>query len=201
MENLEHYIKLINNPYFLSHGLFDKEQRVVDGRGKPVPWITLPAIDFLQERVPKDIFVFEYGSGYSTLWWANRARKVIAVEHEDEWYEKMKPMFSNNIHVLRHRKEEPDYAASICSLKRANIDVVVVDGRNRVECIMRTLETVGDSTVIILDDSEREYYRDGIMALRDNGYKEVFFCGVAHLVYYTEKRTSIFYKGDNCLGL
>ncbi len=201
MGNMENYIKLINNPYFHRHGIFDEEQRVVDGNGNPVPWITLPAIDFLNDKVPQGLFVFEYGSGYGTLWWAKRARKVIAVEHEDIWYEKMKPMFPNNVHILRRKKEEPSYAESICDFKRTNVDIVIIDGRNRVECAKKAVETVKKSTVIILDDSERPHYAEGIEALTSRGYKELPFYGPAHLVYYTEKKTSIFYQGENCLGL
>ena len=45
----------------------------VNARGDPIPWITYPAIEFLQERVRPDWDVFEYGSGNSTRWYAARS--------------------------------------------------------------------------------------------------------------------------------
>src|SRR5262245_36157876 len=53
------------------------EHRPVDRVGRPMPWITYPAIRLLDERVPSKSRVFEYGGGHSTLWWAERAYEVV----------------------------------------------------------------------------------------------------------------------------
>ena len=54
------------------------------------PWISFSAIDFMKEILHPNMTVFEYGSGGSTLFWASRVKKVISVEHDKVWYEKMK---------------------------------------------------------------------------------------------------------------
>lgn len=48
--------------------------------GEPIPWYTYSAIAFLDERLPGDATVFEFGAGYSTLWYAARCSRVVAVE-------------------------------------------------------------------------------------------------------------------------
>jgi hypothetical protein len=49
------------------------------------PWLTFPAIRFLERIVRKDMRVWEYGSGGSTLFFAARAAEVLSVEHDPEW--------------------------------------------------------------------------------------------------------------------
>lgn len=53
--------------------------------------------------------VFEYGSGGSTLFWASRVSSVISVEHDRDWYQKLRPQLSSveDTHVL-YLLAEPD---------------------------------------------------------------------------------------------
>jgi precorrin-6B methylase 2 len=53
------------------------------------PWLTFGAIKFIEKIVRSDMQVFEYGSGGSTLFWSERVNKVVSIEHNKEWYEKM----------------------------------------------------------------------------------------------------------------
>ena len=49
----------------------------VDAAGKPIPWYTYPAIDFLRQLDLSERTVFDiHGSGKSTLFWAARAARV-----------------------------------------------------------------------------------------------------------------------------
>lgn len=59
------------------------------------PWMAFGAIDFLRNRITKSMKVFEYGSGGSTLFWAERAAKVISVEHHEGWYLQMQQELTN----------------------------------------------------------------------------------------------------------
>ena len=56
--------------------------RPIDAEGRPVPWYTYPAIEFLRQLDFANASVFEYGSGNSTLFWCSIAREVISVEDE-----------------------------------------------------------------------------------------------------------------------
>jgi len=54
-----------------------------------IPWITFEAIEFLKKSLRKDMSVFEYGSGGSTVFFAKRVKKIITVEHNPEWNQKV----------------------------------------------------------------------------------------------------------------
>jgi precorrin-6B methylase 2 len=49
------------------------------------PWITFAAIRYLEKNLKKDMRVYEYGAGGSTLFFAKRVREVISVEHDPNW--------------------------------------------------------------------------------------------------------------------
>src|SRR5581483_9355687 len=74
--------------------------------GSPVPWYTYPAIDFLEPRIAREFRVFEYGSGWSTLWWAERSREVHAVEHDEAWHGMVQARLPRNARVTLARGAE-----------------------------------------------------------------------------------------------
>lgn len=60
-------------------------ERSVDRLGRPVPWYTYPCTSFLETRITRSVRVFEYGAGMSSLWYAERVREVVSVEHDSVW--------------------------------------------------------------------------------------------------------------------
>ncbi len=84
-------IALKESGYLYDEGWFRSldEKRPVDKDGNPIPWFTYPAIEFLKERLTKEMTVFEYGSGSSTLFFAERVKEIISVETNKEWFNKI----------------------------------------------------------------------------------------------------------------
>jgi hypothetical protein len=131
--------------------------------GDSVPWMSYQAIAFLDERLNSDTSLFEYGSGFSKKFYAQRVRSVTSVEYDAEWHKKVGEMIPGNV-TIPHRPLEPPrvYEEAIAELP-TDFDVVV-DGRNRVRCLINSLRKVNAAGVIVLDDSERPKYREGIEA-------------------------------------
>jgi len=178
---------------------FDQKQ-AVDGKGKALPWVTYSFIDFIKERITKTQHIFEYGSGSSTIFYAERAGKVTSVEHDKGWFDKVKgtsPANAEMIFCELHRDGE--YARKAMLLDK-KFNIIIVDGRDRVNCCKYSLEALSPDGVIILDDSEREVYQPARLLLKENGFKEISFSGISPGLFY-EKATSVFYKASNCLGI
>jgi hypothetical protein len=55
----------------------------------PSPWLTFDAISFLKKWLQQhpQPYVFEYGSGGSTLFWLRYGCKCISIEHDKQWFE------------------------------------------------------------------------------------------------------------------
>jgi hypothetical protein len=172
----------------------------VDAAGRPVPWITYPAIDFLARHLRPEMSVFEYGCGHSTLWWAARVREVVACEHDRDWYERMRPRVPANV-TLRHVPLEIDGAYCRTAAETpGRFDIVVIDGRDRVNCARHSIAGLHAGGVIVWDNSEREEYRPGMEALRAAGFRQVEFLGMTP--GHNEKlETSVFYRDRNVFGL
>ncbi|CAM3526902.1 hypothetical protein [Marinicrinis lubricantis] len=172
----------------------------IDRQDNPIPWITYPALHFLENRISREMTVFEYGSGYSTLWWADKVKEVYTCEHDLKWEAKLRKEMPINVKM---QYIELDYGGDYCKevkKYKGEFDVVIVDGRDRVNCAMNAIDALKDDGVIIWDDTEREYYNDGQKYLEDEGFNRLDFKGMAALEY-REKRTTIFYKDINCLGI
>ena len=172
----------------------------VDRLGHPQPWWTLSAIDFIEERLSKDMEVFEYGAGGSTLWLCERVNRVTACEHDSAWYARIASKVPDNGRVLvRALGEKRAYVEAIVTTGRL-YDVVVVDGRNRVECAIQAVTALNDHGVLIWDDAQRAQYSRGFAHLHGQGMRRIDFCGVSPGAL-EKSMTSIFYRDTNCLGI
>ncbi|OYW13043.1 MAG: hypothetical protein B7Z55_17520 [Planctomycetales bacterium 12-60-4] len=143
------------------------------------PWVTYPALSWLDQNVTSTMRVFEFGSGGSTLYFAERTAEVFSVEHDPEWHAAVCQALSaanlTNCHLqvtqataaipgaadpyAAERKPElgnrfEAYARSIDAHPDASFDLVVVDGWARLACIQHALPKVKPGGFLLLDNSE-----------------------------------------------
>jgi len=173
---------------------------VVDASNNPVPWVTYPFIQFIGERLNNTIDVFEFGSGNSTLYYANKVATVTSVEHDKFWYDKIKSSMPSNVALFYSELTDGgDYCYYALKTKKL-YDIIIVDGMERVDCCINNITALKPSGVIIIDDTERHEYDKATAFLREKGFKRIDFWGTAPTVYYL-RCTTIFYKNNNCLGI
>lgn len=60
------------------------------------PWMTYPSIAFIKDILSKQNNVFEYGSGYSTLFFRELANRTVSVEHDPNWYNLVKEKITDD---------------------------------------------------------------------------------------------------------
>lgn len=202
VKSLPYWIELCGRASYLERsGWFKSRQRrqPVDSQGEPIPWITYPAIHFLNGRVRPEMRVFEFGSGASTLWWARRVRSVTSCEHDLAWFERTRASVPSNVQLSHVAREGQQYSREILRYERA-FEIVVIDGRDRVECAKNCLGALTADGVVIWDNSDREEYQPGFDFLLQHGFRRLDFTGLGPLVAF-DWCTSIFYRDQNCLGL
>lgn len=170
----------------------------VDENGNPIPWVTYSFIDFIKDRIHKELNVFEFGSGNSTLFYAQRVKKVTSVEHDREWFEKVvaaKPQ--NSEMILCELKADGEYCRIPATLNE-KFDIIIVDGRDRINCCKHSLGSLSPSGVVVLDNTERDSYQEAIDFMIKNGFKHIAFTGISP-GFFIKNSTSLFYKENNCL--
>jgi hypothetical protein len=172
----------------------------VDGEGNPIPWVTYSFIDFIKERLRKQHTIFEFGSGNSTFFYAKYAGLVVSVEHDKDWFEKIvKSKPENSEMIFCELVKGGDYCHMPVKLEE-KFDIIIVDGRDRVNCCKQAVNALSASGVVVLDDSERDKYKQAVDFLIISGFKHLSFSGISPGLFY-RKSTSVFYKSDNCLGI
>ena len=179
--------------------LSKRRREPLNREGQPIPWITYPSLSFLEPRIQRQMTVFEYGTGASTLWWSQRVDQVVACEHDRAWYERTRSMTPANVQLTLAPLADQQYAREILKYNRA-FDVVVIDGRDRVRCALNCVGALRESGVVIWDNSDRQEYQPGYDFLVENGFRRIDFWGMGPINTYGWC-TSIFYRAHNCLNI
>lgn len=171
-----------------------------DAQGAPLPWMNYEVVRFLDERLNKAHSLFEYGSGFSTLFYAARVDTVDSVEDSAYWFEKMQSKIPSNAKVMLQAKDvDGDYCRKISACAK-NYDVIVIDGRDRLHCLEQSFLKLTSGGVILLDDSSRERYQALVDLALEKGFRCLHFHGMKPTATGLH-RTSLFYRDGNCLNL
>lgn len=172
----------------------------VDQNEIPIPWITYPAIDFLSARIKPTFSVFEYGCGNSGFWWSERVSQVFSVEHDPYWYNIVHSKLKPNMHIMHKLLEKNAEYENCCTVPGLKFEIIIIDGRKRVKAMISSVKSLAENGVIILDNSDRSKYEEGIQYLLQIGFKKVEFWGMCPMVGF-KTCTSIFFRQSNCLEL
>ena len=186
---------LLKQPRYIKY-IFSWEKSPLD---LEVPWLGFDVKNWLDKNLNKEMVVFEYGSGGSTLYYAKKVKKIISVEHDKYWYEVVKnklaaggldnsefhlchpePIMNNEPNLYSSTDENyqgmtfEKYVEKINAYPDNYFDLVVVDGRARTSCLKQVLSKVKDGGYVLLDNSERSEYNLGIR-LFDKFVVKIFF--------------------------
>jgi hypothetical protein len=189
-------------PYLTDRGWIEssRRQESVDRNGQPIPWITYPALDFLERRIRPDMTVFEFGGGNSTLWWAQRTRHVTTAEHDASWASRLIEIIPSNVKLTHVRLVKGGDYSQHAKRSGGQYHIIVVDGRDRVNCAVSSVHSLRPDGVIVWDNTERRRYDPGIRALGEMEFRHIEFRGPAPINTW-ESETSVFYRPGNCLGI
>lgn len=182
------------------------------------PFYTPGAIKRIKALIHNNMRIFEWGSGISSIWYARQVGKYTCIEHSKEWYDKMSQSFDKNeinnaeiifceerilpddyvwekqwryYHILKHPPLNPqfrDYMAVIDQYPDSYFDCIVVDGRERIGCLIHAIPKLAEKGIIILDDSQRPRYKEAFTILNE-WEKELFDFGLA--------QTTLFYRSTD----
>jgi spermidine synthase len=178
---------------------FHKKQSI-NRKGEPIPWNNYSFLKFIEPRLQKTFEIFEYGSGNSTIWYAQRVKNIKAVENDQNWVNLVKLHLPANAEVVyKMLNEAKDYVQEV-KLADKQYDIVIVDGRRRNDCAIFAFDYLKPNGVMILDNSERADYQPIFEFMQAKGFKHLDFWGMPPSVAMNTC-TTIFYRDDNCFGI
>jgi len=140
--------------------------QAMDRTGKPLPWLTYPAIEWLKQSIKPHWKVCEYGVGQSTIWFSTRC-KVRGVERNPEWAKRVADINA----CITVQGDRTEYA----SFARASDTLVIIDGNWREDCAKHVCMVKPE--MVILDNSWD--YVAAVEVLRQTYTIEIPFVGFA----------------------
>ena len=176
-------------------------KKPIDRNRNPIPWLTYPAVSYLETRIRSNFDVFEYGSGNSTIWFSQRVNSVTTIEHDPDWWptiqKEIDPIENVSAGFIDHQTDA--YLQAVRSPEK-KYDLIIIDGRSRVETCKAAILSLKENGVIVFDNTERKYYQPAFDYLDTEGFKRLDFWGLAAGNPF-ETCTSIFYRSANCLNI
>lgn len=143
--------------------LFDRLLEKLYRRRHPdLPWLTPSANQILRTCLKETDHGAEFGSGRSTIWFSKQTASLISIEHNPEWYDKVKKELemlgqSNVTYLFRPQKTGEDplqsaYVREAQNLADSSLDYALVDGIYRDACVWVLLDKIAPGGLLIIDN-------------------------------------------------
>lgn len=133
------------------------------------PWMCPGTIRFCQSHLKPTMRAIEFGSGRSTLWFSQLVHQLISVEHNPAWHEKIASRLVDShrtnvdyrlVHLNHpestpeqlHYPQVPDYVAVADTLPDQSLDLAIVDGHYRTNCIRHLIPKIAPGGYLLVDD-------------------------------------------------
>jgi predicted O-methyltransferase YrrM len=128
------------------------------------PWLARPANSILESFLTKRDVGLEFGSGRSTLWFAQKVSALTSVEHNPVWHKKVTKELElrklANVNCLFVEKDVEDgkgqeaaYVRITEKFHKSSFDFILVDGAYRDSCALASLVLLRPGGILIIDDA------------------------------------------------
>lgn len=137
-----------------------------------LPWLTFPAIEYLLQLDLRDKTLFEWGSGDSTLFFSERCKKVISIEHDSVFFKKLE----NKPENVDLRFCPNNLFSEIIESFKEKFDVIFIDSEQRIECTEKALKFIKSDGLIIFDNAN--WHSKCCAMLRNANFLQIDFHGM-----------------------
>lgn len=135
------------------------------------PYMSMEERSFIEKFLNKSDTMLEWGSGGSTVCFAELVDKMYSIEHDKNWFDKINSIKPENVEYYfveqnaprtRPTKKEEfiNYINFIDTIGVERYDVVFVDGRARKFCALKALDYINKESKVIIHDWERPIYKE-----------------------------------------
>ncbi len=127
------------------------------------PWLTAHSIRLIESKLSRAMVGFEWGSGKSTIWFSSRLKHLTSVEHDPEWYEiisrriRRQGILNIDYRLALTNRGSDEYVSQIQSVPDASLDLILVDGQHRDQCIAAAVPKLREGGYLVVDNSDADY--------------------------------------------
>jgi predicted O-methyltransferase YrrM len=127
-----------------------------EARNPQNPWLTKDAVRFLSQTLRASDLGIEFGSGRSTIWFAQRLRHLISVEVNRHWYARVTDLIQKSDLVskvdLRLCEAQKDYVDQAKTVEDCSIDFCLIDSEARDVCAVNILPKLKAGALLVVDN-------------------------------------------------
>jgi len=115
---------------------------------EPYPWLHPDAVEYLEGLLTPEMRVLEHGGGGSTLWFAERVKRVVTTEGDPDWCDALWKLAPMNVTITSNLPYGSYY------------DLFFIDGdhEGRGRCIEQAHLYVKTGGWLVLDNANRPEY-------------------------------------------
>lgn len=159
---------------------FAKDSLKMDHYVEDIPWLVPAAIEWLASYLKPHHEVFEWGSGGSTIWLAQRVKAVASIEHNQEWHtlitKRLNILELENVVVHYIPPGNQEYSGCI-NESPGLFDLIYIDGVHRGRCARVARKWIRPGGAILFDNSENLAHVEDIIPLVETGWERLSFFG------------------------
>ncbi len=133
------------------------------------PLLAPGAVKLLDRRLGPKHAGLEWGSGYSTFWFAERLGSLVTVEHDPGWHEWVQEQIRSRHDwevecllrdIFTADPSRSPYVTVADQFEDESLDFCLVDGRLREHCANAIAPKIRPGGLLVLDDAQR-YVKPG----------------------------------------
>lgn len=133
---------------------------------------------FLKKHILPEHAVLEYGSGSSTKQIAALCKTILSIEHDSSWFETVIKDLPKNAKILLKVPDLPynegghdgtyeQFESYVTApLEHGTFDIILIDGRARIECAKFIKNVSNNDTIVFIHDFSSR--------VENHSYKEIF---------------------------
>lgn len=146
-----------------------------------MPDMAEPALAWINEHIEPADTLFEWGSGGSTFWFADRVKRIYCVEHHPAFFRYVKEhyLYENyeNIHMLFapedikphsafidpfDERSYKRYCETIESYPSRSFDWIIINGKARSACLDASFSVIKHGGIIIMNDTNKIQHKSAV---------------------------------------
>lgn len=136
----------------MCNSFYSHLRRITTGKLPVLPWLTYPAIRYLEDRIQPGWKIFEYGGGMSSIYFRKITEHVYTVESDKAWYQSLLDQGVENIYLL----QDDAYISKVRDFPEKYFDLIVIDGNyDRKACFDVSELHLRKDGIIVFDDSDK----------------------------------------------
>ena len=152
-----------------------------------IPWLSYPCIEHLRDHMIAGMRVFEWGGGGSTVFFARLGCRIFTMESHPLWrkviQDKVNAMgesVSGNVDIRfvptnpNNPERMHEYIEQVSN--GAPWDVILVDGWERVRCVIEAKEYLSTKGILIFDNADSPQFAQVPQILK--GFRRLQFPGM-----------------------